>query len=58
MQPQSPPARATERTAGDLYAMILFSRTRVPREVAELFRTLSLNVKVALLPFVDRKVFA
>lgn len=44
--------------SGDLYAMILFSRTRVPREVAELFRTLSLNVKVALLPFVDRKVFA
>ena len=44
--------------SGDLYAMILFSRTRVSREVAELFRTLSLNVKVALLPFVDRQVFA
>jgi hypothetical protein len=38
--------------------MILFSRVRIPREIAELFKTLSLNVKVALLPFVDRRVFA
>jgi hypothetical protein len=44
--------------SGDLFAMILFSRVRIPREIAELFKTLSLNVKVALLPFVDRRVFA
>ena len=44
-------------SSGDLYAMILFSRVSISREVAELFRTLSLNVKVALLPFVDVKVF-
>lgn len=44
--------------SGELYAMILFSRVSIPREIAELFRTLSLNVKVALLPFVDRQVFA
>ncbi len=45
-------------SSGDLYAMILFSRVGISREVAELFRTLSLNVKVALLPFVDVRVFA
>jgi len=45
-------------SSGDLYAMILFSRVAISREVAELFRTLSLNVKVALLPFVDVRVFA
>ena len=44
--------------SGELFAMILFSRVRSPREIAELFKTLSLNVKVALLPFVDRRVFA
>jgi hypothetical protein len=44
--------------SGDLFATILFSRTHIPREVADLFKTLALNVKVALLPFVDRKVFA
>ena len=44
--------------SGELFAMILFSRVRIPRDVAELFRALSLNVKVALLPFVDRRVFA
>ena len=43
--------------SGELFAMILFSRVRIPREIAELFKTLSLNVKVALLPFVDRRVF-
>jgi hypothetical protein len=43
---------------GELFATILFSRVHVPREVADLFKTLALNVKVALLPFVDRKVFA
>jgi hypothetical protein len=43
---------------GELFATILFSRTYIPREVADLFKTLALNVKVALLPFVDRKVFA
>jgi hypothetical protein len=44
--------------SGDLYATILFSRTHIPRDVADLFKTLALNVKVALLPFVDRTVFA
>jgi hypothetical protein len=44
--------------SGDLFATILFARTPIPREVADLFKTLALNVKVALLPFVGRRVFA
>ena len=43
---------------GELFATILFTRARVPREVAELFRTLALNVKVGLLPFHGSRVFA
>jgi hypothetical protein len=43
---------------GELFATILFSRTHIPRDVADLFKTLALNVKVALLPFVDRRVFS
>jgi hypothetical protein len=42
---------------GELFATILFTRVRVPREVAERFKTLALNVKVALLPFAGVKTF-
>ena len=44
--------------SGELYAMILFTRVPIARQVAELFKTLSLNLKMALLPFVDRRTFA
>jgi hypothetical protein len=43
---------------GELFATILFSRTPIPREVADLFKTLALNVKVAILPFAGARVFA
>ena len=43
---------------GELFATILFARTPISREVAERFRTLALNVKVALLPFTGERVFA
>ena len=43
---------------GDLFATILFSKCPVRRETADLFKTLALNVKVALLPFVGRRVFS
>lgn len=43
---------------GELFATILFSRTPIGRETAELFRTLALNVKVALLPFAGARVFS
>ena len=44
--------------SGDLFATILFSRTFIPRDVADLFKTLALNVKVALLPFVGDRIFS
>lgn len=43
---------------GELFAGILFTKTPVTRQVAELFKTLALNVKVALLPFAGRRVFS
>lgn len=43
---------------GDLFAVVLFSRVRVPREGAELFRTLALSTKLALVPFAGGRVFA
>jgi hypothetical protein len=43
---------------GELFATILFSKTPIPREVADLFKTLALNVKVALLPFAGARIFA
>ncbi|HUQ98792.1 MAG TPA: hypothetical protein VM166_05005 [Gemmatimonadaceae bacterium] len=44
--------------SGELFATILFSKTPIPRDVADLFKTLALNVKVALLPFVGNRIFA
>lgn len=44
--------------SGDLFATILFAKRHVPRETAELFRTLALSVKLSLLPFVGGRVFA
>lgn len=43
---------------GELFATILFSRVPVARAIADLFRPLALNLKLAMLPFVGRKVFA
>ena len=37
--------------SGELFAIILFSRTLIPRDTADLFRTIALGVKLALLPF-------
>ncbi|MGI9590971.1 MAG: hypothetical protein ACR2P8_06355 [Myxococcota bacterium] len=42
--------------SGDIFAVILFSKVAIPRETAELFRTLALNVKMAVLPF-DELIF-
>ena len=42
---------------GDIFVVVLFSKVPIPRETAELFRTLALNVKVAALRF-DEAVFA
>lgn len=39
---------------GDLFATILFAKCPIARETADRFKTLALNVKVALLPYVGR----
>ena len=36
---------------GDMFVIIMFSKVPVQRETADLFRTLALNIKIALLPF-------
>ncbi|MBI5577394.1 MAG: hypothetical protein HY896_13665 [Deltaproteobacteria bacterium] len=43
---------------GNLFAIIMFSRTVVPREKTDMFKTLSLSAKIALLPFAGGTVFA
>lgn len=42
---------------GELFAVILFSKVEIPRQTAEMFRTLALSVKVAILPFSSRPLF-
>ena len=44
--------------SGDLFTTILFSKTHIPREIADLFKTLALNVKVAILPFAAGRRFS
>jgi hypothetical protein len=44
--------------SGEYFAVILFTRVTVSREVAELFRTLALSVKLAFLPFAPNQVFS
>ena len=43
---------------GDMFAVIAFTTVAVTRPVADLFKTLALNVKLALLPGVNKPVFA
>jgi PAS domain S-box-containing protein len=43
---------------GELFTVIMFSRVTIPRETADMFRTIALGVKLALLPFVRGAVFA
>ncbi len=43
---------------GNLFAVILFSKVHVPRESADLFKTLALSTKLALIPFVEDRVFS
>ncbi len=42
---------------GNLFALIIFSKTVIPRETAELFKNIALNVRMAILPFVSEKIF-
>ncbi|NEO55313.1 MAG: response regulator [Okeania sp. SIO3B5] len=42
---------------GNLFAVILFSKVKILRATAEMFSTLALSIKTAILPFVDRRIF-
>ena len=44
--------------SGAFFAIVLFSKTPIPRETAESFKTLAPNIKQAVLPFVGGTVFA
>jgi hypothetical protein len=44
--------------SGDLYSIVLFSRVSIPPDVAEMFKTVALNVKLSILPFETGQVFA
>jgi len=44
--------------SGNLFATIMFTRTAVPRETADLFANIALAVKLAILPFDGGATFA
>lgn len=44
--------------SGSMFAVIMFTRVVVPSETAQLFKTLALNVKLALIPFDGDRVFS
>jgi len=44
--------------SGDLFAVIAFVRVPMARETGDLFKTLALGIKVAVLPFSNGPVFA
>jgi len=44
--------------AGDLLATIVFSKVPVPAAVAELFRVIGLNARIAMLPLMRKPLFA
>ena len=44
--------------AGELFAIIMFSKTSIPQQAADLFRDLGPSVKAAVEPFVGGAVFA
>lgn len=44
--------------SGNLFAIIIFSKVQFPRETADLFKTVALSVKMAVLPFDGKVIFA
>ncbi len=44
--------------SGDLFAKILFSRVPIPPPTADMFQTLTLSLKFALIPFTGDRTFA
>ncbi|MDQ1271976.1 MAG: hypothetical protein QG591_606 [Planctomycetota bacterium] len=42
---------------GNLFTVVLFSKTRVLRNTAEMFKYLALNTRMAVLPLVSKKIY-
>lgn len=42
--------------SGEMFAILLFSALTIPRETADLFRTIAINIKLALLPYVKKAI--
>ncbi len=42
---------------GNLFSLLIFSKTKIPHVTANLFKNIALNVRMALLPFVNEKIF-
>lgn len=43
---------------GEMFSIIVFSKAHIPRERAQLFNTLALNAKLAIMPFAESRIFA
>jgi hypothetical protein len=43
--------------SGDLFATIMFSKVAIPPDVADQFRVVGLNLKIAILPFARKPLF-
>jgi hypothetical protein len=43
-------------TTGDMFALILFSKVAISRQTADLFGVLGLNLKIAILPMINRSL--
>lgn len=42
---------------GNLFALLIFAKTKIPRDTADLFKNIALHVRMAVLPFVNEKIF-
>ncbi|MDR4509913.1 MAG: hypothetical protein MRJ65_17040 [Candidatus Brocadiaceae bacterium] len=42
---------------GNLFALLIFSKTKIPRNTAELFKNIALSARIAVLPFISEKIF-
>ena len=43
--------------SGNLFVIIMFSKVPVPKQTADMFRSLALSVKIAVLPFDGKTIF-
>ncbi len=42
---------------GNLFVLLIFSKVRIPRNTADIFKNLALSARMVVLPFVTRKIF-